>query len=82
LDAQDNLRTIAKADDLLQDIETGNIAQPVANQEILPDVIIPSNMTVRHDPKEVLGGSTPPATSSSVPLPSVPSMVDLDDLDV
>ena len=82
LDAQDNLRTIAKADDLLLDIETGNIAQPVANPAILPDVVIPSNMTVRHDPKEVLGARKPEATSSSVPLPSVPSMVDLDDLDV
>jgi hypothetical protein len=82
LDAQDNLRTIAKADDLLLDIETGNIAQPMANETILPDVVIPSNMTVRHDPKEVLGTSTPQATSSSVPLPQVRSMVDLDDLDV
>ena len=82
LDAQDNLRTIAKADDLLLDIETGNIAQPMANEAILPDVVIPSNMTVRHDPKEVLGASTPQATSSSVSLPPVPTMVDLDDLDV
>ncbi|MDG1537283.1 MAG: hypothetical protein P8Q85_01860 [Candidatus Poseidoniaceae archaeon] len=82
LDAQDNLRTIAKADDLLLDIETGNVAQQVANQAILPDVVIPSNMTVRHDPKEVLGTTTPQVTSNSVPLPSVPSMMDLDDLDV
>ena len=82
LDAQDNLRTIAKADDLLLDIETGNIAQPVANQAILPDVVIPSNMTVRHDPKEVLGTTNPEITSASVPLPPVPSMMDLDDLDV
>ena len=82
LDAQDNLRTIAKADDLLLDIETGNIAQPVANQAILPDVVIPSNMTVRHDPKEVLGTTNPEITSASVPLPRVPSMMDLDDLDV
>ena len=82
LDAQDNLRTIAKADDLLLDIETGNIAQPVANQAILPDVVIPSNMTVRHDPKEVLGTTNPEITSASVPLPPVPSIMDLDDLDV
>jgi hypothetical protein len=76
------LRTIAKADDLLVDIEKGNIAQPVANPAILPDVVVPSNMTVRHDPKGMLGASTQKATSSSVPLPPVPSMVDLDDLDV
>lgn len=82
LDAQDNLRTIAKADDLLLDIETGNVAQPMANQAILPDVVIPSNMTVRHDPKEVLGTTNSEITSASVPLPSVPSMMDLDDLDV
>ena len=82
LDAQDNLRTIAKADDLLLDINTGNIAQSVSDESILPDVEVQPNMTVRNDPKEILGPTKPQVEKSSVPLPRTPSMIDLDDLDV
>ena len=82
LDAQDNLRTIAKADDLLLDINTGNIAQSVGDESILPDVEVQPNMTVRNDPSQILEQTQPPAEKSSVPLPRTPSMMDLDDLDV
>ena len=82
LDAQDNLRTIAMADDLLLDIKAGNIAQSVGDEAILPSVEVHPQMTVRNDPKEILRPTQPLVEKSSVPLPRTSSEFDLDDLDV
>ena len=82
LDVQDNQRTIAIADDLLLDIASGNVAQPLADTTVLPEVSVPANMTVRHDPKGFLGTQPEGLDVPSVPLPNVPSMLNLDDLDV
>lgn len=81
LDAQDNQRTIAIADQLLSDISVGNVARPVGSSDVLPDVEVAQNMTVRHDPQQILDpkdAQSPP----QIPLPSAPTMIDLDDLDV
>ena len=82
LDAQDNQRTIGIANDLLSDIASGNVAQQVSDKTVLPDVSVAPNMTVRHDPKEILNPTPQQAHSPSVPLPEAPSMIDLDELDV
>ena len=54
----------------------------MSDEKILPDVEVHPNMTVRNDPKEILGSTEPQVEKSSVPLPTTPSMIDLDDLDV
>ena len=82
LDAQDNQRTIGIADELLLDIAAGNVAQQVSDKSVLPDVDVAQNMTVRHDPKEILAPTPHPVHSPSVPLPVPHSTMDLDELDV
>jgi hypothetical protein len=82
LDAQDNLRTIGLADDLLSEITSGNVAQTMGDKSVLPDVEVAQNQTVRHDPKGILGTEQTSKEAPSVPLPQTPSMIDLDDLDV
>jgi hypothetical protein len=82
LDEQDRQRTIAQADGLLTDIAAGNVAQPVGNKEVLPDVEIPQNLTVRRDPKAILKQPSPSVQSPTVPLPNTPTGLDLDELDV
>lgn len=85
LDQQDSERTIALADHLLTDIATGNVAQPFGDKGILPDVEVPNHMTVRHDPQAILEHAAATTPSSVIPLPeapSVPSALDLDELDV
>lgn len=82
LDAQDSLRTIAIANQLLSSIESGNVAQPIANTDVLPDVEVAPHMTVRHDPNDVLGLPKAKPEASSVPLPTPQSKMDLDDFDV
>ena len=82
LDAQDNLRTIGIADDLLSEITSGNVAQTMGDKTVLPDVEVAPHQTVRHDPKGILGTTKTVEEAPSVPLPQTPSMIDLDDLDV
>lgn len=82
LDVQDNQRTIALADDLLLDIASGNVAKPLTDSNVLPKVHVPANLTVRHDPKGFLGTQPETVEVPSVPLPNVPSALNLDDLDV
>ncbi len=82
MDAQDNLRTIGIADDLLSEITSGNVAQTMGDKTVLPDVEVAPHQTVRHDPQGILGTTKTVEEAPSVPLPQTPSMIDLDDLDV
>lgn len=82
LDEQDRQRTIAQADRLLTDIADGKVAQPVGNKEVLPDVEIPQNLTVRRDPKAILEQPSLSEQSPKVPLPKAATGLDLDELDV
>jgi len=77
--------TIAKhgADSILEVIQEQGIATPHTGNETLEMKPNETKLTTRHDPQQILKESPVGQEVSSVPLPeSIPSMVDLDDLDI
>ena len=77
--------TIAKhgADTILELIQEQGIATPHTDNETLEMKPNETKLTTRHDPQQILKESPVGKEMSTVPLPeSIPSMIDLDDLDI
>ena len=91
LDVHDASAAKGSADQLLGSIQTGGIATPhTANQQFQPSQHH-TDMTVRSDPQGLLPSqpvaqATPAPAPTPIPTPApavnIPSMVDLDDLDL
>ena len=83
LEAHDTLNVKMSADELLGSIQQQGIAIPHQSNESLEIKDDETEMTTRHDPQQILGEDPVAEIISSVPLPkSIPSMPDLDDLDI
>ena len=83
LEVHDTANVKMGADELLGNIQQHGIAIPHQSNESLEIKNNETEMTTRHDPQQILGESPVTESVSSVPLPkSIPSMPDLDDLDI
>lgn len=83
LESHDAANVKMGADELLGNIQQHGIAIPHQSNESLELKNSETEMTTRHDLQQILGESPVAESVSSVPLPkSIPSMPDLDDLDI
>ena len=83
LESHDTLNTKMSTDELLGTIQQQGIAIPHQGNDLLAVEIDETEMTTSHDLKQILGESPATEKVSNVPLPkSIPSMPDLDDLDI
>jgi len=83
LESHDTLNAKMSTDELLGTIQQQGIAIPHQGNDLLAVGINETEMTTSHDPQQILGESPATENVSNVPLPkSIPSMSDLDDLDI
>ncbi len=83
LETHDTSRAKLGADAVLGVIQQQGIATPHSGNESLEPKPNETEMTTRHDPQQMLGEEPTSDTVAEVPLPdTVPTMVDLDDLDI
>ena len=83
LETHDTSRAKMGADTILGVIQQQGIATPHSGNESLEPKQNETEMTTRHDPQQMLGEEPTSDTVAEVPLPdTVPTMVDLDDLDI
>jgi hypothetical protein len=83
LETHDTSKAKMGADTILGVIQEQGIATPHSGNESLEPKPSETEMTTRHDPQQMLGEEPTSDTVAEVPLPdTVPTMVDLDDLDI
>ena len=83
LGPHDTLNAKMSNDELLGTIQQQGIAIPHQGNDLLVVQIDETEMTTSHDPLRILSESPATENVSNVPLPkSIPSMPDLDDLDI
>ena len=83
LETHDTSKAKMGADTVLGVIQRQGIATPHSGNESLEPKPSETEMTTRHDPQQMLGEYPTSENVAEVPLPeTVPTMVDLDDLDI
>lgn len=83
LEANSTLSAKTSTDPLLETIQQQAITTPHQGNDLLQIKNDEIEITTRHDPQQIIGENPVVGIVSSVPLPkSIPSMPDLDDLDI